>query len=385
MKFPRNLFYRSFIIIELVYILCFPILFVNVFVAQELLYQSSYLTLFLILFFFRISALFHILLIVLKRFYLRVIKANVEVKKANRKLLSVTIISSLLFCEIVFSFLPQSQGNTYYGLAQYIWHLYYGGPLNETGYRDKSIKTKIGNRNKKAFFLGDSFTYGAGIKKTSDRYSDIVAEILNQKISCFNLGRGHSDTKDELKRLKEFPYKPDIIIFQYYFNDIEPVALKYGYFPQNSAGSGGLFSVLSLPLRSSFFLNFLATNSLSFIPVFPKGAYRKEISKAFNDNKCKLDHLADIEKIISYCGENNIRLYVLLMPDLTDIRFSETFCFNKIKPVLEANQIEYISLENDLEKYAPEKLIVGKLDNHANEFTQKIIAKKIMEVVKEFN
>lgn len=336
----------------------------------------------------RIFALIHVLGIILRHFYYTVIKSAENVKKTNKKLLITAVISCFILGEIFFSFIPQNQGNTGVGLAQSIWYMYYYHPLNEAGYRDYQLNNRGKGLKTNVFFLGDSYTAGHGVNKFKDCYSSIISyKIDKNKFEIFNLGRGNSDTRDEFKRLKEFGIKPDFVILQYYHNDIEPVAKGYGHYKtrESTFFKKAFFFMAATISKSSFFINFIVVNGASkIINANISGNYRNEILAAYSDKNCLKEHLNDIDSIINFCRRNEIKLYVLFMPDLADVNFANTV-YNKVKPLLVKNEIPFITLEEELKNYDPSDLTVGPIDNHANEFTQKIIAAKILKSVPEFH
>ncbi|MBL7883362.1 MAG: SGNH/GDSL hydrolase family protein [Bacteroidia bacterium] len=335
----------------------------------------------------RVLLLFHLLLLVLKRFYINVIKANLPDKKANKKLLSTTLISIFIFAEIVFSFVPQSQGNGQVDLGQRLWQAYFGKPINELGYRDNELKGRINSNKKKLIFLGDSFTYGSGIENYQDRYSDIIKNRVGVSFEVFNLGKCQSDTRDELERLKAFQAKPDVLILQYFHNDIIPVGMRYGYFDYRESKKNSqtkLLNTLIIPFKSSFFLNFLFVNvGNKLVSSLYSSWYKNDINESFKNKYCLEEHTRDIEDLIHYCQIKEIKLYVLFIPDLTDIEYTQTIYSDKIVPVLKKENIAFVYIADCLKGYAADKLLVNAVDMHANEFVQKIIAEQLLLAIPE--
>jgi len=336
----------------------------------------------------RILFLFHLLLMVLKRFYINVIKANLPEKKANKKLLATTLISIFILSEVVFSFIPQSQGNGQVDLGQRLWQVYFGKPINELGYRDNKLKERLNSGKKNLVFLGDSFTYGSGIENPEDRFSDIIKSKTSNTFEVFNLGKCQSDTRDELARLKAFKAHPDILILQYFHNDIIPTGMRYGYFDyreNKKRMQTKLFNVLMIPFKSSFFLNFLFVNvGNKLVNNFYSSWYKNDINESFKNEACLNEHIRDVEDLISYCKSNKIKLYVLFIPDLTDIEFTQSIYTDKILPVLTKENISFVFIADNLKAYPADKLLVNAVDMHANEMVQKIIADKLMKEISEF-
>ena len=226
--------YKKIICIEIIIIILVSTLFKTSLLRNLFIFfnSSTYFILFFkFLFLTRALLLIHLLIIILKLFYHHVIKQPSNQKHDNIKLLKTSIISCFILCEIIFMFVPQSQGNIEIGYGQSIWNFYYDKPINELNYRDLNLENRTENHKKNILFLGDSFTRGVGIKKDEDCFVSIIRSKINStKFEVFNLGKGNSDTKDELKRLIAYPVKPDVLVLQYYHNDMQPVGEKFGYY-----------------------------------------------------------------------------------------------------------------------------------------------------------
>jgi len=74
-------------------------------------------------------------------------------------------------------------------------------------------------------FLGDSYTYGFGIK-VKDNFTEVTQrkltkELTGRKVQCLNFGRKGANTEKELEILKEkiLPYDPDVLVMGFVLND----------------------------------------------------------------------------------------------------------------------------------------------------------------------
>jgi hypothetical protein len=83
--------------------------------------------------------------------------------------------------------------------------------------RDIDIKYQ----GKKALILGDSFTFGQGVRKT-DRYSNMLSRLSNDKIRSLNIAQSGYDIADVYYSLKtkDLTFKPDFIIYGFCLNDM---------------------------------------------------------------------------------------------------------------------------------------------------------------------
>lgn len=380
---------KKIIFFEIAFIVLIPFLFKTALLRHLFVYFNSsfvFVLFFKVLYLLRAVLLFHLLCIVLTKFYRNVIKQPSNLKNENIKLLKTVLISFFIICEFIFMFIPQSQGNVEIGYGQAIWGFYYDKPLNELSYRDSNINTRKNKNKKTILFLGDSFTRGVGIKNTEDCFVSIIKSKTDSSLfEIYNLGKGNSDTKDEFDRLKAFPVKPNILVLQYYHNDIQPVGETFGYYKyENNLSKKIIGGAVYLISKASFFINFVAINvSVKLIDAKIGNEYKKEIEKSYSDTGCLSSHLNDIDNIIQFCKSNDVKLYVLFIPELINIDFTERTCFNPVKSFLDKRNISYISISDTLKNYKPQQLIVGPLDNHANELVQRIIASKVLDSVSE--
>lgn len=309
---------------------------------------------------------------------------NEQAKQSNFKLLAFTMLIIGFFCEAIFMFVPQAQGNTQFGFATIPWTIYYEKQRNEKRYRDENIEGRINNGKKKVFFLGDSFTYGNGIKNPDDRFTNIVTKEISGKYEVFNLGKGNSDTRDEFVRLMQYGAVPDVLVLQYYFNDIDPTAQRL--MPKENPGGIGvaLFKACVMISQTSFFLNFVEINIAKFTPPFQSKGFKKNMSDAYHDEACMRSHLADLRCILDYCTLNKVKVYVLLIPDMREPSFTEKDCYPPLVNYLAQKNVPCISIYDEVKDKPAAELVVSGLDAHANESVQKIIAAKLLQSVPEF-
>ncbi|MGZ3904248.1 MAG: hypothetical protein ACXVC6_11165 [Bacteroidia bacterium] len=198
---------------------------------------------------------------------------------------------------------------------------------------------------------------------------------------------GNSDTRDEFVRLVQFGVRPDILVLQYYFNDIEPTMRAFEKKNDKPVGIAqyGLMAA-GYTLQTSFFLNFIAVNLVKFTPVFKSGGidFKKKIAGAFHDQEVLTEHLTSLQAIIDYCNLYKVKLYILFIPDMREPSFSENDCYPVIENYLSERKIPFIGIYDEIKNRSTDELVVSSTDAHANEDVQKIIAAKLMQNISEF-
>lgn len=254
-------------------------------------------------------------------------------------------------------------------LATKVWFSKYWKPVNELGYRD--IPPAWDGRSKKIVFLGDSFTAGHGIKSSEDRYSNLVLKKLGRGFRGYNLGVCGADTLTENNNLIEFPFVPDIIIWQYFANDIEGAAARKGlYFNRrNGHTKNKIYVWLN---KHSFLVNYISGQLDSFA-----SEYVDYLQKAYQEDSIWKGHQADMEKIIHFSTTHNIPMLVVLFPFLGVDPNQSDFYMNRVVSFMKEKNIPFLDLRSDVGMMHPSKCIVNGNDPHPSVLLHEIVAERI--------
>lgn len=315
-----------------------------------------------------------------------------------KNLVGVTVVffSLILLLEIFFSFVLLSGGGEK-TLVGKNWFNYYW-KINELGYRDNSPKEIDRADKKNIFIIGDSYVAGHGLKKESQRFSNILRSELKDCADVFNLGVCGADTKEEFGFLASFPVKPDLVILSYVNNDIYKILDKediYKILKTNPKKDNNLRKFIRTPgflSAHSFFLNFLdfilfvRNRDQTFKTLVnkyssPENLFESEDGKALeltyyiNDSLMKLQ-LSNLDKFIQYSDSNNIDLLVVLFPLSDDrvIDYTNKTANEPIAEYIENKGISVINFTSSLKTIPEEDRHVNKFDPHPGIFTNKVIA-----------
>jgi len=152
---------------------------------------------------------------------------------------------------------------------------------NSDGFRDREYRVKKGPNTTRILILGDSITFGFGIKENKDIYYNLLEEELNARAKSSGSDKSFEvigiaapgyNTYTELSLLKKkgIKYDPDLVIFAYCLNDMRDAAYSYEY--ANGARSGcAKASLIKMPswmrrlLRRSVFYSYLAHSANRFV------------------------------------------------------------------------------------------------------------------------
>jgi len=264
---------------------------------------------------------------------------------------------------------------------------------NSMGYHDYEYSTEKPKGTFRIYVLGDSYTYGQGIKMT-ETYPKFLEKFLNEKypskhFEVINSSFLGLDTKRELERLKDKGLKlsPDMVILGYCLND-----------PSGDSGATqwreeekkekikALFNNKTL-LRVSHFYWFLKVKAeaiyfnariftRTFLKLYDKDSKEwKDFEKSFN-NICKLTK------------ENDIPLLVIIFPYFYQLNENYPFfkAHSMVKDLCVENNVRVLDLLG-FYKGMPDKSLWVKTtipaNTHPNAKAHRIAAAEIFkEIVK---
>ncbi len=235
---------------------------------------------------------------------------------------------------------------------------------NSLGYRDREWTVDELAQRTTIFAVGDSFTEGWGLNNPADRWSDVLAAHLGDEYAIVNLGKSGQSTVHHLESLNNYPYQePDIIIYQYFLNDID-IAAK-------SNGMSWEYEVPPAPplVDESYLVSFIywwLNYDRLFVNVVD-GRSEWEFMYAAYDNAAIWDiHRAEIERVIDYAESKNARLITVIFPNMRDPVGSIPYV-DRVAQVLEARgHPEVIKLFDQAAQWTLEDRVVSSFDSHAS-------------------
>ncbi|HXP49748.1 MAG TPA: SGNH/GDSL hydrolase family protein [Bacteroidia bacterium] len=283
------------------------------------------------------------------------------------------VVFLLLFLELIFTYVPKSQivDST---LASKNWFAYYW-KINYKGFRDTYFSEKD-TAKKKIAFIGDSFTEGHGIKHNSERFSDVVGKTLADKYSFYNLGICGMNSNDEYAQLQKFPFKPDVVVLQYYGNDIEDLDTtakqKFNFAP--FADSNNLtYAIVS----NSYLANYI----FWLYPHGKYGDYYQYMSSLYNNPILIKKHLATLNKFVEYCRQRNALLIAVVIPFLqVDMKKSDMYMMPVVS-FFKQNNIPVVNVAEFAGNFPVRERVVNSNDMHASVMFNKIIADSITNII----
>jgi hypothetical protein len=311
--------------------------------------------------------------------------------KQNAALFVISIIASLLLCEITFRVYDpkpwfEFDKDDLSHKAEY--------KNNRLGFRERELKEDILKKNViRILFIGDSFTLGYGIEKERDRFSNIIERKLNienedvlLRYNIYNAGMMGSSPSigwaDSLKSLMP-EYKPKFVfgIFSLVTGAGFATALKY---------NTGEIDKIKLKYSNAFWYKY---------SYFGKFLGNYLIKKEFSDGYIERMHKAYSNRdpqsrwgreqrsllvIRDMCKENNIEFHLVIFPLLFGLESSYPFYEEEKEIIRFARQagIPVYSLTREFIGKRSRSLWVSQSDQHPNEKGNRIAADRLYPYVK---
>jgi lysophospholipase L1-like esterase len=311
---------------------------------------------------------------ILRIFYYGVVKSKAKGIVANIVTIAIPLLVTLIFLEIVFMYIPQSHEGVLSKASQIWWEKYWK-PVNSLGYHDREIEKESGKKN--ILFIGDSFAAGHGLKTVDERFSDIIASKLGkEKYSVYNLGMSGADTRDEAKRLVEFPVKPNVIVLEYFPNDIEKVGREKGLTLTGAEPYADLSGPLTTLVKRFYLPNFIYWQ----LPHTSFGTFEKFVQTAYTDTTVLNAHLRDLSKIVDYRDSTNSEMYAVFIPFLFQMDKSAGYT-KPVEDYLRSKGVKVITLTEEITRIPEKNRVVGKNDGHASADVNAVIAEKLLKTM----
>ena len=256
--------------------------------------------------------------------------------------------------------------------------------FNSSFVRDRDFNVEKDRSTIRIGVLGDSLTFGAGVKNPEDRFSNLLEDMLIQKgykVEVYNLGRSGTDTEGQIKSYEEVKkYDFDLIVWQYYLNDIQPEKNSTGAKVITSVSAPSYIKTLS---NTSFFFDFLYWRfSQRYQQTFDQ--LKNADLAQYQDPEVLKTHQDQIKSFMEKLHKEDKKVVVIIFP------FIHLLCPNypardahaKISETFTQNGAEVIDLLNVLgDDKNPKDLVASKFDSHPNEKVHKIAADELAKTI----
>jgi len=264
--------------------------------------------------------------------------------------------------------------------------------LNNDGFRDTPHSLRKPEGTYRIVIVGDSFTFGSGVKRIDDLYFKILEKKLQQAypketFESVSLARKGWNTAQEFEafRRRGIYYDPDLVIIGYTLNDADRPAIK-------SRLSRAFHHDHLLPypygkfLFATSFAYCIIEKKLKALPFLREDnnireAFYKEI---YNGDNLK-HHETILRDFIAFIHRRDRGVIVVLFPAVgliynSDYPYFEIHQF--VAQTVKGAGAEFLDLSDPLKKSGIPNLTINEFDGHPNEEVHRIAGTELFNVIR---
>jgi len=315
---------------------------------------------------------------------------NVETRQAIRANNALVLITTIAFMVLLFEgsfrfnnvFNPTTQG--FPTKSSELWTRKFV-QYNNLGYRDREHMVEKDKRTLRILLIGDSFTFGAGIKNPENRFGNLLENGLNSSSSNVQyevINAGMRDTHtlhhiDALNRL--LVYDPDYVLLIYVFNDINHVQKESRSVITDMHSPLGRIHPLRLLVKNSHFFEQIFIRLRKMFYLFQANQFEAD---AYSKPKLLDKHLAALYRLFKNCQKRGIP--ARLIPFDITVQLHPKFAqrYRTFVEKLGARGILTWSLSTTFKGHSFKDLVVNGLDSHPNELANRLIADSMLQLFK---
>lgn len=258
--------------------------------------------------------------------------------------------------------------------------------FNSNFYRDRNFDLNKKEGTIRIGAIGDSLTFGGGIKDVNNRFTNLLEKKLKEagyNVEVYNLGKSGEDTQEEIKNYQNIKYLNfDIIIWQYFLNDIQPL--------NESTGT----TIINKERQTPPLINFLSHKSYLFDYLYWRfsSKYQKTFAELktadlarYQEPETLRQHKEDIANFLRELKDENKKVVVVIFPFINLLPdYPAADLHQEMTKTFGENGAEVIDLLDYLQGKQAKDLVASRLDSHPNEYIHAIAADKLFEKIVPF-
>ena len=252
---------------------------------------------------------------------------------------------------------------------------------NAEGFRDDRPLTPTPPEGQRRIcFIGDSFTFGHGIKDVRDRFSDLVGKRLAEarpgKFEVANIASSGIHVQlvmGIIKAVVEHKRQIDVLVYTICLNDIE------AYEPTIDDYQARLDAISPrfILFQESYFLNMLYFRvQQARLPQVRN--YYAEMAESYRSTPWN-GMRAKLSEIHQYCSDHGIELRIVIFPFLHNLGPDYPFvdAHQRIAEFCRDERVPFTDLKPMFDAHRDEWLMVNRFDAHPNERAHALAAEAI--------
>ena len=296
----------------------------------------------------------------------------------NMALILFSLLVTLMAAEFYFKVFFAQTDNRTFTLASKNWFERYWA-LNSAGYRDIEWTPAMLQR-RKILVSGDSFAAGQGIENIDDRFSNLLGQKLGPDYLVMNIAHPGYSTYDEIKRLQGFPFKPQILIHQYFINDIRHAAEEqHVKLPDLKIEPSPLIAPL---VNNSYAFNFIYWRAILFGPKVWQGDNLAWLKMVYSDPGVWWVHQQELQMLSDGATSEGVQLIVVVFPILTDVEGSRDLT-DQVVSWFRAKNVPVLDVAELVDNLPPEQLVVSSIDAHPSPWLHARVSEALYQIIEQ--
>lgn len=251
--------------------------------------------------------------------------------------------------------------------------------LNTEGFRDKQWSPIKPPGVRRIAFVGDSFSYGWGVKNVADRFPDRIQARFQQTgrgaVEVMNIGRPGWNTGTQIKHLDELLLRFDVdeVVLCYVLNDLEDLIPHPDHLNPLHPPVQVFFNLDSSPLLDHLYRTILLPREPSV------RMYQSWLSSGYADPQIWGRQVLRLKHFVAICRNRGVVVRAALLPFLrvNDSMLDRASLHAQVRGVLERLGVEVVDLLPKVAGKSWRDLVVNRNDAHPNEKAHAIFANAI--------
>lgn len=242
--------------------------------------------------------------------------------------------------------------------------------INATGQRDRNFTQPKPEGTFRIMMLGDSLTFGWGVPQQqtvakrleallNGQQPDVRYEVVNAGVGNYNAGMS-----SQWMRARGMAFEPDLVIFNYSFNDAEST-------PRREGGGLAEWSYAWIYFSGRFGEVARRVFGGHDWHAYYSGLYEEE-AQGWREAQQQIRLLAE------FCEQRGLPLALVNYPELHRLEpYPLVEVSNQIRELSRSLTLPYLDLIESLRSEQPEALWVTPADPHPNEYADELMANAI--------
>jgi len=262
------------------------------------------------------------------------------------------------------------------------------------GFREEEVQEGVFNEEfTRILFLGDSFTFGQGVRKGADRFSDLIEKylndenVLNKKYHVYNAGACGTEADEWYQYLKSlsYRYKPHYVFVIFFKRDGTS-------FPSSLRAYETIIGNIKKPYIDSFIYrhSYIGKHICHYLIVKEfNDFYTNGMLKSYiGSDKDKTEWVKQqrfLKRIARLCEKNKMECHLVIFPYLFSLESGYQFYAieEEIIRFAQESDIAVFSLTQGFIGVQSSTLWVSASDQHPNEKAHKIAADTLYPYLKK--